>query len=221
MPMGCITSAPIRRRTTSTCNGTGVLTALLDALKGLAAPIRAMLVALLGAWGASLWFSGTRWAVVVVAIGAVLVALLVDSGGRHSPPNKPLGKIELMEWWVVVPMVLAASAAAVAIIVTVALTVPDGTAAATKETIGAVATAITAFLSAAFVDRIGDEDNSLVSDRIRDHFYEIYKSTFKVGSPAELYVYAGSYGGATGWGRAARRIRAKGIADRWAQDHAT
>ncbi len=192
--------------------------ALLDALKGLAAPLRALFVALIGAWWASLWFTGTRWTVVLVAAGAVLVGLVIDMVGRRLPAKWPLARVELMEWWVIVPMILAAVAAAAAIIVTVTLTVPDGTAAATKETVGAIATAITAFLSAGFVDRVGDEDDSRVSDRIRDDFYDTYRTTFRPGTPAEFYVFAGSYGTATGWNRAARRIRAKGIAARWSQD---
>jgi len=195
-----------------------MLSALGDALKGLAAPLRALLVALVGAWWAALWFGGTRWTVAVVAAVAVMVGLLIDFAGRHVPANRPKLKIGLMEWWIIIPMVLAAVAAAAAIIVTVTLTVPDGTPAATKETIGAVATAITSFLSAGFVERAGDEDESRVSDRIRGHFYETYKTSFTDGSAAELYVFSGSYGGATGWGRAARRIRAQGIEGKWASD---
>lgn len=198
-----------------------MLSAIRDALDGLAATIRALVVALAGAEGAKLWFSGTRWQLAVgVALGIVLVALLIDAAGRRGFTSNPLLKARLMEWWTLVPMVLAAAAAAVSIVVTVALTVPQGTAEQTKQTIGAVATAITSFLSSAFVDKIGGEDDSKLSDRIRDNFYATYQNTFTVGSQAELYVFSNSYGGATGWGRAARRLRAKGIAARWATDKA-
>jgi heme/copper-type cytochrome/quinol oxidase subunit 2 len=197
-----------------------VKSALGDALKGFAAPLRALLVALVGAWWASLWFRGTWWtvAVVVVAVVAVMVGLLIDYAGRHVSAEKPKRKISLMEWWILIPMVLAAVAAAAAIIVTVTLTVPDGTPAATKETIGAVATAITSFLSAGFIERAGDEDQSRVSNRIRDHFCETYEDTFARNSAAELYAFSASYGNATGWGRAARLIRAKGMEENWASD---
>lgn len=197
-----------------------MVSALRDALKGLASPLRALLVSLVGAWWASLWFGGTRWAVVLVALGAIVVGLLFDLVGRSLPPEKPLLKISMMEWWVVIPMVLATVGAAAAIIVTVTLTTPDGTATATKETIGAVATAITAFLAAGFVDRAGDDDDSRLSDRIKEHFYSEYATTFKTNSPADLYVFAGSYGNATGWGRSARRIRATGMQARWSTDRA-
>ncbi|MGI8668067.1 MAG: hypothetical protein ACR2N4_18885 [Jatrophihabitans sp.] len=196
-----------------------MLSALRDAFKGLAAPLRALFAALVGAWWASLWFGGTRWTVALVAIGAVTVGLLLDFAGRVAPARRPLLAITLMEWWIVIPMVLAAVAAAAAIIVTV--TVPDGTPAATKETIGALATAITSFLAAGFVDRAGDEDESRVSDRIRDHFYDKYDKTFKDGSAAQLFVFSGSYGTATGWGRAARRIRARGMKKHWTTDEAS
>jgi hypothetical protein len=198
-----------------------MFSAIRDALDGLAATIRALVVALAGAEGARLWLSGTRWQVAVgVGLGVIVVALLIDAAGRRWFLSKPLAKVRLMEWWTLVPMVMAAAAAAVSIIVTVSLTVPEGTPEATKQTIGAVATAITSFLSSAFVDKIGGEDDSKLSDRIRDNFYTTYENTFKDGSQGEFYVFSGSYGGATGWGRAARRVRAKGLSARWTADKA-
>lgn len=190
--------------------------AFTDALSGLAAPLRSLLVALIGAAAAWLWFKHDRLLIVVLAVGAVLVGLLIDLAGRHTPASRPKLAITLMEWWIVVPMVLGAIAAAAAIVVTVGLAVPDGTAASTKETIGALATAITSFLASGFVDRAADEDGSAVSDRIKAHFWDKYQPLVTPGSDAANAVFAGIYatptGGVEGWGRSARRTRADGLA---------
>jgi hypothetical protein len=193
---------------------------LADALKGLGTPVRALLVAMLGAWWAWLWFSGDRWWVALIAAVALLAGLIVDWIGRSAPPNKPHRAVYLMEWWIVVPMVLAALAAATAIVVTVELVAPDNATSEAKETIAALATAITAFLASGFVDWAADGSDSRASDRIRDRFYTTYQTTFRAGSVADLFVYSANHGGADGWGRAARRIRANGIKDRWEEDRA-
>ncbi|HZX04299.1 hypothetical protein [Kribbella sp.] len=196
-----------------------MLTGLWDALKGLGAPLRALFVAVLGAWWAWLWFTGDgQWA-VLVALGALVLGLLIDYAGRKMPQSTPYLAINLMEWWIIVPMVLAAVAAATAIVLTVDLVAPDTASPETKQTVAALATAVTAFLASGFVDWAADGSDSRVSERIRDHFYERYRSSFKDGSLADLYVYSANYAGADGWGRAARRIRAKGIKARWSADH--
>jgi hypothetical protein len=128
-------------------------------------------------------------------------------------------KVRFMEWWILVPIVLAAVAAAAAIVVTVELIVPDTVPDSTKETVGAVGSAITAFLSSGFIDWAADGDDSKLSDRVRDHFYDVYKPALRPDSVADRYVYSGNYRGADGWGRAARQLRAKGVHDQWASDH--
>lgn len=191
--------------------------AFRDALAGLAAPLRSLLVAVIGAAAAWLWFRDDRLVIVALAVGAVLVGLLVDLAGRKVPATRPKLAVALMEWWIVVPMVLGAIAAAAAIIVTVSLAVPDTAAATTKETVGALATAITSFLASGFVDRAADEDGSTVSDRIKAHFWDKYQPLVTPGTDAANAVFAGIYatptGGVEGWGRSARRTRAEGLAD--------
>lgn len=179
-----------------------MLSGLTDALEGLGAPLRALGVALLGAWWASLWFTDHRVLVLVVMAAPLLIGLLLDWVGRKVVgPGRPVWKIRFMEWWILVPVVLAGVAGAVAIVTTVELVLPDTVPEATKETVGAVGTAITAFLSAGFIDWAADGDDSKLSDRIRDHFYDAYKTTLKPGTVAERYVYSGNYSGADGWGR--------------------
>ncbi len=195
-----------------------MLKGLADALKGLGAPVRALLVAILGAWWAWQWFNGDGVWAILVSLGALLLGLLIDWAGRRAPAARPHLAINLMEWWIIVPMVLAAIAAATAIVVTVELVAPDTASPETKETIGALATAITAFLASGFVDWAADGSDSRVSDRIRDHFYDRYLTVFQDGSVADLYIYSANYAGADGWGRAARRVRADGIKARWDSD---
>jgi hypothetical protein len=205
--------------------------ALKDAVGSLVTPIRALLIAMLGAGLAWLWFrEGTsgnaiapvddRLLAVLLVIAALIIALLIDALGRGLLSKHPRAAVEPLEWWLVAPMSLAAAAAAAAIVVTVELTTPDGTAVATKEVIAAVATAITAFLSSSFVDWAGDDKDSKLSDRIQSQFEAKYQGYFKPESAGELYVFSGSYKGADGWGRASRRIRAAGIAERLIADKA-
>jgi len=91
---------------------------------------------------------------------------------------------------------------------------------ADKEIIGAVATAITAFLSSSFVDWAGDDKDSKLSDRIQKLFEAKYQGYFTSESEGELFVFAGAYKGADGWGRMSRRTRATGIASRMQADKA-
>jgi hypothetical protein len=191
---------------------------LSDGLKGLAVPFRALAVALLGVLWAWLWFNSNGLLAAATAVLALLVGAGLDAIGRHAPFDKPARAVTFMEWWIVVPMVLAGAASAITVIVAVALVVPDSAGDQVKETVGALATAITAFLSSGFVDWAADDSDSRVSDRIQEHFHDVYKDKFKPGSAAQLYVFSGSYGGATGWGRKARRSRAEGIQTRYQHD---
>ncbi|GAA0585864.1 hypothetical protein HPO96_10750 [Kribbella sandramycini] len=192
------------------------MTGLTDALKGLAAPFRALVVAVLGAFWAWQWFTNDGLWAILAALAALLLGLTLDALGRRTSPANPHLSIALMEWWIVVPMVLAALAAATTIVITVELVAPETATPETKETIGALATAITAFLASGFIDWAADDTDSRTSDRIRDHFYAKYATTFQDNSPADLYVYSTTT--PTGWSRTTRRTRADGIKSRWHLD---
>jgi hypothetical protein len=151
---------------------------LTDALKGLGAPVRALLVAMLGAWWAWLWFSGDRWWVALIAAGAARRPdRRWDRPKRAAEQATPCG-------------------------------VPHGV--VDRRTHGAGCAGSGA----------ADGSDSRVSDRIRDRFYATYRTAFRAGSVADLFVYSAHHGGADGWGRAARRVRADGIKDRWELDRA-
>jgi hypothetical protein len=185
-------------------------------LSGLLVPLRALVVAALGAgiaWG---WYSGHRWVSFVAPLVVGVVAWLVSEYGVSRLTGDPVGAVWLMPWRILVPAVIAAAAAGVAIIVTVELTLPDKTASgaptptSTKEIVTALSTAITAFLSAAFIDWTGDGDDSRLADWIRDTFQEKYENVFASGTTGANLVYSSYVGG--GWGAAARKKRAEGIA---------
>jgi hypothetical protein len=186
-------------------------------LSGLIVPFRAFLVAAVGAaiaWG---WYDDREWLSVIAPLVVVGGAYAVSEYGVRRVQEDPVLAVRLMPWRILVPGVIAAVAAGVAIIVTVELTIPESPEGAPptptdyKEIVGALSTAITAFLSAAFIDWTGDGEDSRVADWIETTFHEKYKNVFQSGSRGELLVYS-SYV-IDGWAGPARRKRAKGIAE--------
>jgi len=186
-------------------------------------PLRGMLVALAGAALAYLWYDEKQVLAVVLAIIVCFIGVIADQAGKALLPARPVGALWLLEGWVLTPAALAAIAAAVVVLVTVALTVPDDTPATTKETIGALSTGITAFVTAAFVSWAGDADNSTVADHVKTAFRAHYNRAgalpqagvhyFTAASVGEQWVYSDEYGGVEGWGYTARHSRAYGIAN--------
>jgi hypothetical protein len=184
-------------------------------LSGIAVPFRALVVAAVGAAIGWAWYGGHRWAAFIAPLVVALVAYAVSALGVLRLPNDPVNAVRLMPWRIVVPAVVAAAAAGVAIIVTVELTLPDNTAAGTptptdlKEIVSALSTAITAFLSAAFIDWTGDSGDSRLADWIGTTFEDKYEGVFKKGSEGERLVFSAYVDG--GWSRAGRHKRAEAI----------
>jgi hypothetical protein len=187
----------------------------------LATPIRGLLVALAGVLLAYLWYDHHRIWAIIIGIAACLAGLVFDSVGKSLLPNKPVIALWFLEGWVLTPAALAAVGGAVVVLVTVALTVPDAAATSTKETIGALSTGVTAFITASFISWAGDDKDSKVADHIQAAFQAKYGRPddprtgvhhFVPESPGELWVYSDEYGAIQGWGRSARRRRAQAIA---------
>jgi hypothetical protein len=189
----------------------------------LAAPLRALFVALAGAGLAWLSFNHLVWLAAVIAVVVLAVGWLLDRVGERSLPKHPVRAVRLLELWSLVPLMLGAVAAAAVVVVTVALTVPDSTSTDTKETVGALATAVTTFLTSVFVNSAGDKDDSTLSDHIQATFERHYGKGpaaqpdpkvhyFGAETAGLRWVFSGEYGGISGWGRPARLTRAKGIA---------
>lgn len=192
-------------------------------LSPLFAPIRALAVALGGVALAALWFDGQWQLALLIAAVACVVGLAFDVLGKALLPNNPVIAVYLMEWWILTPAMIAAVAAAAVMVVTVLLTVPDSESTETKKLIGALATGVTSFLSAAFISWFGDAKDSTLADHIRDAFRAKYKRGpatpsepnvryFKADSPGERWVYSVEFRGVEGWGQSDRVNRARGIA---------
>lgn len=197
-----------------------------------ATPIRGLLVALAGALLAYLWYEDQdvlgldhRLVAGVLAVVVCLVGLGLNWIGTQLLPDHPRPALWFLEGWVLAPAAIAAVAAAIVVIVTVALTVPDTTATSTKETIGALSTGLTGFITAAFISWTGESDDSKVSDHIRSAFWAKYQREptsgtcpagvhcFRAESSGERLVYSTEYEGIEGWNQSARRARAKGISE--------
>lgn len=188
----------------------------------LATPFRGLLVALAAAYLAYLWYHNHRvWAVVLTVL-ACLVGWVLNAIGKGLLPDRPVAALRFLEGWILTPAAVAAAAGALVVIVTVALTVPDGTATSTKETIAALSTGLTAFLTSGFISWTSDSNDSPLSSHIRDAFYASYKRAdgstergvdyFAPESRGEQLVYSDEVAGVEGWGRPARLKRAQGIA---------
>jgi hypothetical protein len=186
-------------------------------LSGLLVPLRALVVAILGAgiaWG---WYTGHRWLSFVAPLVVLAIGLLISEFGVAKLPEDPVTAARLMPWRILVPAVIAAGAAGIAIIVAAELTLPDKTAKGVptpnslKEIVTALSTAITAFLAAAFIDWTGDANDSRLADWISSTFQKKYTGYFAAESTGEKLVYSGYV--VDGWGGAARMERAMGIAE--------
>ena len=128
-----------------------------------------------------------------------------------------------MEWWVLVPMAIAAAASTGLILLGVKLAVPDSVKnTVVKQTSTALVSGLTAFLTAAFISAVGDKDKSAVGERIKKRVLAHYarepapgeKRVYKMkpGGAAEQYLYSDLYEGLSGWDREMRISRARGVA---------
>jgi hypothetical protein len=128
-----------------------------------------------------------------------------------------------MEWWILVPMAVAAAASTVLILVAIKLAVPDTvTDPVVTQTSAALASGLSAFLTAAFVSAVGDRDKSGVGDRIKTRLRAHYARQPEPGKARVVKIDAGGvieqllhsdfYAGLSGWDRETRIRRAEGIA---------
>ncbi len=186
--------------------------------------LRALVVAMVGVVLALWWFRGDWTLDVALLAVTALVGIAAEWIGDRLLPGHPVGAVYVMEWWVLVPMAVAAAASATLIVVAVELTIPESVKdPVVKETTGAVAAGLSTFLTAAFVSSIGDRDKSAVGDRIKDRLRSHYarqpspdKSRVRkidAGGTIEQLLHSDFYGGLSGWDRETRIARAKRIAE--------
>lgn len=188
--------------------------------------LRVMLVALGGVGMAAWWFDGHEERSFFVLAALVVLGYAVELLGQTLLPRRPVAAVLLMEWWALVPMALAAAAAAAVIVVAVETTLPEEPkpSTQTKELVGALATALSTFLTSGFVSAVGDRDKSAVGDRVktrlRRHFAPDSSATgpstkpVPAGHPIEQLLYSDNFLGLSGWDRETRLARAREIAKR-------
>jgi hypothetical protein len=144
--------------------------------------------------------------------------------GDRFLPARPVAAVLIMEWWVLVPMAIAAAASTGLILLGIKLAVPDSVKdTVVKQTSTALVSGLTAFLTAAFISAVGDRDKSGVGERIKRRMRAHYTrestegkrrvSHIEAASPIEQLLYSDFYSGLAGWDRETRISRARGIAD--------
>lgn len=189
--------------------------------------LRVLVVGALGAGIAWCWFNDYEWAALAAPFAVALLGVVIAAMGDGVLPDHPVWAVRLMPWRILAPAAVATVAAGAVIVTTVELTLPDEPkpGAETKELVGALTTAVTAFLTAAFIAWAGDEKDSNLADWIRDRFQTHFTRRpdsgpvakgvhyFAPESRGELLVYSDPVEGIAGWGRTARAKRARAIAE--------
>jgi hypothetical protein len=191
----------------------------------LGAPLRALVISLVGAALAWAWFDG-YW--LLAAIGVALLAILGIAsqgiGDRFLPEN-PKRAVAWLNWIALAQTAIAAAGAAAVIIATVALTAPKDASTETQKLLAALSTGVTTFITAALVTRTNPDDD--IGSYIQGRFFAHYKvkgdkpsgertwwfPNDDTGKEAQLLVYSSSHRGITGWGREDREKRARLLAD--------
>lgn len=189
-------------------------------LSPLRVPAQALVVALAGVGVAWLFLNGD-WLLSLVLVGlGALAGVALDHWGKKRLPAHPVSAVYLLQGWLLIPLAVAVLAAAGVIVITIELTLPDGTGTETKELVGALSTGLVTFLTAGFVSWASDDKNSQLADHVKGTFQEKYTRPgkdkgdahqFAAGSTGELWVYGGEFQGIEGWGWDARLKRARGI----------
>lgn len=171
----------------------------------------ALLVAAAGVALAWLAFRVALW------IPAALVAVVIAVGtgqfwrGKRRLPEDPVGAVKLMEWFVLVPGTVVAVVSGVLIGSGVFLEPAANASVETKKLLAATSAAVGGFLTAAFVKSAEDADAEWVGEVVKAEFVKAYATRFAPGSNGAKALTSNISKGISGWGRAARRLRAEAI----------
>lgn len=183
---------------------------------------KSLLIGFIGVLFAQFWFMGTAWAIVLVVLGAIVVAAAADEAGKALLARSPVPSTYLLEWWILYPAIGAALGAAAVIVLAVELAAPETASPETKELVGALGTGITAFITTVFISWSEDADDSTLADHVRNAYQKIFdeyqgspaprgRHFFMRGSRGLRFVFSEEFEGISGWGRQARLARARAI----------
>src|SRR5215471_14920865 len=128
-----------------------------DLTGSVSAPVRALVISLVSVWLATRWLKGDHTSPFVIAGVIIFVAYVLDLLGRFCLPDSPRVGLAFIELWIFAPLMLAAVASGIAVVIAVKLSVADNAPVERKQTIGAITTAITTFLASGFISWMGDK----------------------------------------------------------------
>ncbi|WP_421912553.1 hypothetical protein [Mesorhizobium sp.] len=193
----------------------GLWSELQDLFGDLRGPAKALIVVLIGmafAW----MLINHQWAEALwLVLGAIGAGYLLELIGNLFLPKMPRAGLLFLEGWVLGPAAIAAFVSGLIVVVAIDLAPPKDTDPATEELMKTLAAGLSTFLSAAFVSWIGEQDNTRISNRIRDQFYKKYKRAAVYPPPTDgvMYFTPGSRGETTVY--SSIQIGGWNFADRW------
>jgi hypothetical protein len=185
-------------------------------------PARALLVATGGVFIALMWFAGSYLLAVGIVVAGAGLGWSAAFLGDRLLPDRPVVALELLEFSVLAPGTIGAMGAAIVTVVGVELSMNEPP--ELKAAAGALGTGITSFITVMFVSWAGDKNDSNLAAFIQRVFRSHYGRAvpgakrsariryFGAESDGERWVYSDEFKGVMGWGRAARRKRAQGLA---------
>ena len=105
---------------------------LADVFENLLAPLRAASVALIGIWLAWQWSQGAL-APPIIIITVIAIGYACDLIGNQLLPGRPVAAVYFLEFWILVPLMAAAAASALTVVLAIRLALPQDAPSATKE----------------------------------------------------------------------------------------
>lgn len=187
-------------------------------MAGLFKALPALLVAVAGVGLAWLGYEA-HWAMsAVLVFSIVVIAEAIYRSGRAAVRSSPVSAIPRIEARILVFGAIAAGASALLIFVGVEFEPDKQASEQTKQLLAASAGALTAFITALWVKNAEEADEEWISSTVRADFHREFADVFPNDSPGANAVFAGDFGGESGWGREARRVRAEAVAGALAAD---
>jgi hypothetical protein len=171
-------------------------------------------VTLLGVALAWLGITVGLWIVPALVLLVVSVGYGADRHGKRLLPHAPEAAVRWMEWWVLVPGVLGAAGQALVIALGILLEVFKPASAEMRQLQTATLAALSTFVIVTFVRAAEEADAEWVGKRVREAFEraDAQHWRFPPASDGANAVHSNGWEDLNGWGRTARRARAREVA---------
>lgn len=193
-----------------------------DLFSDLRTAARALLVAVLGVCFAILMLRKHWDMSTSLVCAAIVIAYLIEWVGRSKLPRRPDEALPFLEWWQLAPAAISAFGSGLLIVVAVEWVPGDHADTERKELVGAVAAALTAFITSVMVQWASDKGDSRLAERIKRSFFACYKraEVFPPPNDGNMYFVPSSLGEQLvysnvlieGWDADARKDRARRLA---------